>query len=56
MINFKGMSSKNKKVLVPEGASEKDAYSHGIAVPMGDKEMIFVTGQIAVKGVILKLV
>ena len=41
------MGFKNKKVLVPEGASKKDTYSHGIAVPIGDKEMIFVTGQIA---------
>ncbi len=43
------MSLENKKVLVPEGASKKDTYSHGISVPIGDKEIIFVTGQIAAK-------
>ena len=37
------------KILVPKGASPKDTYSHGISVPIGDREMIFVTGQIASK-------
>lgn len=37
----------NKKVLIPEGTKAKDTYSHGIVVPFGDGEMIFVTGQIA---------
>jgi len=35
------------KILIPDGSSKKETYSHGIAVPLGDKEMIFVTGQIA---------
>ncbi len=34
-------------ILIPEGASPKDTYSHGISVPIGNREMIFVTGQIA---------
>ena len=37
------------KILIPKGASLKDTYSYGIVVPLGDKEMIFVTGQIAAK-------
>jgi 2-iminobutanoate/2-iminopropanoate deaminase len=37
------------KILTPEGAESKKTYSHGISVPLGDKEMIFVTGQIAAK-------
>ncbi len=37
----------NKKILVPKGSEAKKTYSHGIAVSIGDKEMIFVTGQIA---------
>jgi len=37
-----------KKVLNPVDSAEiMGAYSHGISVPIGDKEMIFVTGQIA---------
>ncbi len=40
-------NNQDKKVLIPKGATEKDTYSHGIVVPLGDKEMIFVTGQIA---------
>jgi 2-iminobutanoate/2-iminopropanoate deaminase len=43
------MNLKNKKVLIPDGSGEKENYSHGISVPIGDKEMIFVTGQIAAK-------
>jgi len=35
------------KILIPKGSEAKKTYSHGIAVPIGDKEMIFVTGQIA---------
>ena len=37
----------SNKILIPDGSSKKETYSHGIAVPLGDKEMIFVTGQIA---------
>jgi len=37
------------KILTPEGAKPKKTYSHGISVPLGNKEMIFVTGQIAAK-------
>lgn len=37
------------KILVPKGAKFKKTYSHGISVPLGNKEMIFVTGQIAAK-------
>lgn len=40
----------NKKILVPKGSEAKKTYSHGISVPIGDKEMIFVTGQIAAVG------
>ncbi len=35
------------KILIPKGSEAKKTYSHGISVPIGDKEMIFVTGQIA---------
>ena len=38
----------NKERLSPkEGAEIMGAYSHGIKVDIGDKEMILVTGQIA---------
>lgn len=37
------------KVLIPKGAKPKETYSHGISVLMGNREMIFVTGQIAAK-------
>ena len=38
----------NKERLSPkEGAEIMGAYSHGIKIDIGDKEMIFVTGQIA---------
>ena len=37
------------KILIPKKAKSKKTYSHGISVPFGDKEMIFVTGQIAAK-------
>lgn len=37
------------KILIPDGASPKDTYSHGIVVVLGKKRMIFVTGQIAAK-------
>lgn len=37
----------NNKILIPKGSEAKKTYSHGIAVPIRDKEMIFVTGQIA---------
>ncbi|XLQ20098.1 MAG: RidA family protein [Candidatus Moraniibacteriota bacterium] len=37
------------KALIPKGAKPKETYSHGISVPFGDREMIFVTGQIAAK-------
>lgn len=40
---------KPNKVLIPKGAKAKETYSHGISVPIGDREMIFVTGQIAAK-------
>ena len=37
-----------KESLMPEdGAEIMGAYSHGLKVDVGDKEMIFVTGQIA---------
>ncbi len=39
----------NNKILIPKGSKAKKTYSHGIAVPIGDKEMIFITGQIAAK-------
>ena len=44
-----GSSKKENKILTPKGAKPKETYSHGISVPIGDKEMIFVTGQIAAK-------
>lgn len=37
------------KILTPKNTEAKKTYSHGISVPLGDKEMIFVTGQIAAK-------
>jgi reactive intermediate/imine deaminase len=38
----------NKKYLNPEDFTQiMGAYSHGIKVDVGDSEMIFVTGQIA---------
>lgn len=40
--------STSKRQLNPPGAAEiMGAYSHGIAVDIGGKTMIFVTGQIA---------
>ena len=37
-----------KESLMPEdGAEIMGAYSHGLKVDVGDKEMVFVTGQIA---------
>lgn len=37
-----------KESLMPDdGAEIMGAYSHGLKVDVGDKEMIFVTGQIA---------
>lgn len=37
-----------KESLMPEdGAEIMGAYSHGLKIDVGDKEMIFVTGQIA---------
>src|SRR3989344_1408407 len=37
-----------KKVLNPKDFTEiLGSYSHGIKVPIGDKEMFFITGQIA---------
>ncbi len=38
-----------KKILTPQGSTERETYSHGISVQIGDKKMIFVTGQIAAK-------
>lgn len=41
----------SNRILTPDGAKLKKTYSHGISVQLGDKEMIFVTGQIAaIKG------
>ena len=38
---------KKERILPKDGAEIMGAYSHGIKVDIGDKEMIFVTGQIA---------
>jgi len=43
------IDKKLNKVLIPKGVKPKETYSHGILVPIGDREMIFVTGQIAAK-------
>ena len=38
---------KKERLSPKDGAEIMGAYSHGIKVDIGDKEMIFVTGQIA---------
>ena len=38
---------KKERILPKDGAEIMGAYSHGIKVDIGDKEMIFVTGQMA---------
>ena len=38
---------KKERISPKDGAEIMGAYSHGIKVDIGDKEMIFVTGQIA---------
>ena len=38
---------KKERISPKDGAEIMGAYSHGIKVDIGDKEMIFVTGQIS---------